>query len=117
MSNYFKLYIYSSVIIAGFIYIAQKVKVSLPAVINNYVNDFLIVPICLTVCLNVLRYTRNNKTYQLPLYLIFYLCFCYSVLFEYVLPKYYERYTSDWIDVGLYFASGFVFHALQKIKT
>lgn len=98
------------------IYILQKSAVNLPLFINNYVNDFLIIPIVLTICLFVLKKTKNNKNYQLPLALILYLCLMYAILFEFIFPKYLERYTADWIDVTLYFLSGFLFYRLQKSK-
>jgi hypothetical protein len=37
----------------------------------------------------------------------------YSVLFEFVFPEYLARYTKDFIDVILYFASGILFYKLQ----
>lgn len=99
------------------IYVAQKLSVKLPSFINNYVNDFLIIPIVLTTCLYILRGSKNNKYYQIPLGVIVYICVLYSVLFEFVLPKYYIRYTVDVLDVVLYFAGGFVFFVLQKNDT
>ena len=79
-------------------------------------NDFLIIPIILTISLIILRKTKNSKNYQLHLLLILYLCNMYSIIFEFVLPKYLERYTADWIDVLLYFLSGLVFYKLQQTK-
>lgn len=107
-------YFIVSIIIGSLIYVAQKLSVKLPFIINNYVNDFLIIPIVLTVCLFILQWSRNDKSFQISLGVVFYICVMYSVLFEFVLPKYYIRYTADVLDVVLYFAGGFVFFVLQK---
>ncbi|MCH3885818.1 hypothetical protein [Tenacibaculum aquimarinum] len=98
------------------IYFLQYFSVPLPRIIRFYVNDFLIIPIVLYSCLRVLKWSKNNKNYTLSLPIILYVCFMYSVLFEYIFPKYLARYTKDFIDVIVYFASGFVFYYLQKNK-
>ena len=107
-------YFIASVIIGSLIYIAQKLLIELPTFVNNYVNDFLIIPIVLTVSLFILQWSRSDKNYQIPLGVIFYICVLYSVLFEVIFPKYYTRYTADMLDVILYFIGGFVFFVLQK---
>jgi hypothetical protein len=61
-----------------------------------------------------LKWSKNDKKYQISLLIILYLCTLYAILFEFYFPKILERYTSDWIDVCLYFASGMVFYFLQK---
>lgn len=104
----------ASVVIGSSIYTMQKLGVQLPKLINNYVNDFLIVPIVLIPCLYVLRWSRANKSYTIPLGAVLYFCALYSVLFEYLLPKFHVRYTADFIDVGLYFIGGLIFYYLQQ---
>ena len=96
------------------VYFAQKNNVILPKIIQFYLNDFLIIPIILTSCLIVLRWSKNNKNYQIPIWIIIYICSFYGVLYEYILPKFHPRYTADLIDVILYFISGFIFFILQK---
>jgi len=107
-------YFIFSLIVGTSIYVLQKVSVPLPKIIHNYANDFLIIPIILTPCLYILRRTRNNKNYTLPLSIVLYLCALYSILFEWYFPQILERYTADFIDIALYFSSGFVFFFLQK---
>ncbi|WP_299521505.1 hypothetical protein [Winogradskyella sp.] len=114
MNKFLKLYFTISVVIGTAIYVAQKQHFELPRIINNYVNDFLIVPICLTISLALLRLTRNDKGYYLRIYPVLYLALFYAVLFEFVLPQYYERYTSDPIDIILYFLSAILFYTLQR---
>ncbi|PQJ72006.1 hypothetical protein BTO14_01515 [Polaribacter butkevichii] len=98
------------------IYVLQYFSVPLPRVIRFYLNDFLIIPIILFICLQFLKWSKNNVHYTLNLSIILYLCFLYSLLFEYFFPKYLARYTKDFVDVILYFASGFLFYYLQKTK-
>lgn len=98
------------------IYVLQKSGVHLPSYINFYVNDFLIIPIVLAVCLYILRWTKNDKYYTISLFNILYLCLLYSIIFEYILPKNLDRYTADIIDVFLYFLGGLTFYILQKLN-
>lgn len=95
-------------------YMAQKLKYPIPSIINNYLNDFLIIPIVLILSLYVLRWSKNNNNYKISIGLIVYICGFYALLFECILPKYYVRYTADVIDVLLYFLSGIIFYYLQK---
>jgi len=98
------------------IYLAQKLAVKLPLFINNYLNDFLIIPIVLTLCLYILRLTRNNKAYILPLGVVLFLCFGYALFFEVFMPKISTRYTGDFYDVIAYFLGGVWFLGLQNIR-
>lgn len=114
MNKKLTLYILFSLISGLSIYFLQFLNIDLPNFINNYVNDFLIIPIVLFICLLFLRWSRNDKKFNLSLPIILYVCFMYSILFEFVFPEYLARYTKDYIDVMLYFASGFLFYLLQK---
>ncbi|AUC22334.1 hypothetical protein BTO15_09625 [Polaribacter sejongensis] len=98
------------------IYFLQYFSVPLPKFISFYVNDFLIIPIVLFICLQILKWSKNDKSYTLSFPIILYVCFMYSLLFEFIFPKYLARYTTDIIDFLLYFASGFIFYYLQKNK-
>lgn len=77
-------------------------------------NDFLIIPMVLFICLHTLKQLRSNPNYKLSIPIIIYICCLYSILFEFVFPNYLERYTKDYIDIALYFAGGLVFYILQK---
>ena len=114
MNRFLKGYFIASLLIGLTVYIAQKSKYLLPDIIQFYLNDFLIIPIVLTTSLYILRWSKNDKNYHIPLSIVLYSCFLYSFLFEYFFPKFHVRYTSDFIDVILYFASGIIFYILQK---
>ena len=107
-------YFIFSVTTSSFIYFSSYFNLQLPRFVRHYVNDFLIVPIILFISLCILRWSKNDKNYTLNIWVILYLCLMYSILFEYIFPKYLARYTKDVIDVILYFASGFLFYYLQK---
>ncbi|MDG1040048.1 MAG: hypothetical protein P8H13_03980 [Polaribacter sp.] len=116
MKKQLTYYFIFSICVGGSIYIAQKLEFLLPKLIRFYVNDFLIIPIVLYISLFVLRKLKNDKYLQFSLLHIFYVCVLYAVIFEYWLPKFHPRYTSDFIDVVLYFLSGILFYFLQKVK-
>jgi hypothetical protein len=107
-------YFIFSVLIGSCIYVCEKGEVLLPKLVRFYVNDFLIIPIVLTVILFIVRKVQSQPKKTISLLNIIYLCLMYSFLFEFWLPKFHERYTYDIVDVFLYFLSGFVFYRLQK---
>jgi len=96
------------------VYFLQCIHFPLPSLINNYLNDFLCMPIVLTLCLAFVRFIKKNPGIQLSVFVIFSVTIYYSVYFEYYLPKVNARYTADPIDVLLYFAGAFIFYLLQK---
>ncbi|MCL7754710.1 hypothetical protein MPF13_13150 [Polaribacter sp. Z022] len=116
MKKHLLYYFLFSLITGSFIYFSSFLNIQLPRILRHYANDFLIIPIVLYICLQVLKWSKNNKNYTLSLPIILYLCFLYSLLFEFIFPKYLARYTKDFIDIFLYFASGFLFFYLQKLK-
>ncbi len=107
-------YVVVSVVLGFGIYICEVFGILLPKIIRFYVNDFLIIPIVLYLSLFVIQKLKRDSNIQLSLLNILYICLMYSVIFEYWLPKFHLRYTSDLVDVGLYFLSGFVFYYLQQ---
>ena len=107
-------YFYFSIFIGTTIYLCEKMDVVLPDLFRFYVNDFLIIPIVLTIVLWVVRKSQNNVILQISFWKVVYICGFYSILFEFYLPKIHPRYTSDFVDVFLYFISGLLFYILQK---
>ena len=116
MRKILPIYFTLSLLIGICVFFAQKLNFSLPEIVQFYLNDFLIIPIILTISLVILRWSRNDKNYQIPIWIIAYICSFYALLYEHILPKYHLRYTADLIDVVLYFISGFIFYFLQKIN-
>ncbi|MDX1277487.1 hypothetical protein [Oceanihabitans sediminis] len=105
---------YLSVLIATIIYILQRLEVPIPNWINFYVNDFLCMPIVLSLCLAVLRIFKKTETLYVPLFVVLALTSYFAVYFEWLMPKVNSRYTRDILDIGLYFLGGLLFYRFQK---
>ena len=103
--NYFPIF----VILASVVFALQKFQVALPPVINNYLNDFLCMPIVLYICRFAVRTLKSNRRLQIPIGLVFLITIGYAVYFEYYLPQFSPRYTGDIIDVFVYFGGAFFF--------
>lgn len=114
MKKIIQIYYVFSLLLGTSVYLAQKSAMKLPKVIQFYLNDFLIIPILLISSLFVLRWSKNDENYQIPVWIIGYVCCAYALFYEFFLPKFNPRYTADIIDVLLYFSSGFLFFKLQK---
>ena len=113
----FRKVLYLTVLIAALtIYVLQLLKIPLPALFNHYINDLLYVPLVLGAIEYTIRRLKNDGYFKLPLGLIIFLSCSYSFYFEYYLPKINSRYTSDWIDVLLYFVGGLAFFSIGNTK-
>ncbi|MGS4346927.1 hypothetical protein ACKUSY_15325 [Myroides odoratus] len=102
--------------LATTIYACQRLDVPIPIWINNYVNDFLFLPLVLGLCLYVVRKIKDNPKLQLSLPLILGVSLFYCFYFEWYLPQHNPRYTGDWIDCMLYFSGAAVFYLLHREK-
>jgi hypothetical protein len=99
------------------IYLMQRLSLPLNSFINNYVNDFLCLPLLLGAMTFVIQRLKNDNSFQFSIGFVVFLAGYYSFYFEYYLPGVNSRYTADWIDVILYFSGGFVFFFSEKQKT
>lgn len=112
-----KILLFLISLVAAVIYTLQRLDVGIPGWINNYVNDFLCIPLLLEYMSIVLKKLKNDPNYKFPLAFIFVLASYYSFYFEYYLPAHNPRYTSDIIDVILYFSGGLLYYATNLKKT
>lgn len=94
----------------------QYLNFARPEFLRNHLNDFLVLPITLTICLFVTRHLHSNNGIRLPLFSCFSVAALYSVYFEYFLPLKTVRYTADPIDVSLYFAGALLFFFAQPAR-
>ncbi len=101
-------------VIACSIFILQKAQRPLPQWVNNYWNDLLCIPLVLGALTYSIRWLKKDDKFQFSLGFVIVLSSYYAVYFEYYLPKNNSRYTSDWIDVLLYFVGGLLFYLFQK---
>ncbi|MFD2562134.1 hypothetical protein [Aquimarina rubra] len=102
--------------VALVIYSFQQLNIDLPILIQNHVNDFLCMPIVLYVCQFIVRKLKSDENMILPLPLLMVVTMGYSLYFEWYLPKHMIRYTSDWLDVALYFLGMLFFYWIERKK-
>ncbi len=107
-------YVFISAVLGVLVYASDRLGFLLPRYVRFYLNDFLILPIVLYVTLFTIRKLKGDASIQLSGIHIVYMCFMYALFFEYWLPSFHPRYTSDLVDVVLYFFSGLIFYFLQK---
>lgn|SRR5690606_30498648 len=91
----------------------QYLQTDLPNWIQFYVNDFLCMPVVLTICLTVVHYIKKDFSIRLSLFTVLSLTIIYSVYFEWYLPQVKTRYTADIMDVIMYFSGSLLFYFLQ----
>ncbi|WP_317171726.1 hypothetical protein [Flavobacterium kayseriense] len=101
-------------VIACSIFILQKAQRPLPQWVNNYWNDLLCIPLVLGALTYSIRWLKKDDKFEFSLGFVIVLSSYYAIYFEYYLPKNNSRYTSDWIDVLLYFSGGLLFYLFQK---
>ena len=101
-------------LVALVIYTMQRLNIALPSVIDNYVNDFLCLPIVLGGTSFVIRCLKKDDKYRFSFAFIIFMASYYSFYFEHYLPKDNPRYTGDWIDVLLYFSGALTFFLYKK---
>lgn len=89
-------------------------EVELPTFFSSHFNDLLCLPIILSICFFVIRSVSRKKNLQISLFSAFSLAAFYSVYFEIYLPEVTTRYTSDVVDVLLYFSGAFIFWLVQQ---
>ena len=101
-------------IVAIILYAGPRLGLIPPALLNNYLNDFLCMPIVLTLCQKSIAFIKSDKHICIPIALQFLLTLLFSVYFEYVLPTLNARYTSDPVDVVLYFLGTLCYFILER---
>lgn len=105
---------YLSAMVATAIYIFNRLQFPLPDWIYFYVNDFLCMPLVLSVCLAAIRLIKKTESLYVPLVVVLALATYFSIYFEWLMPKINPRYTFDSIDIGLYFLGAILFYRFQK---
>lgn len=93
-----------------------NLDLQLPTFFSSYLNDLLCMPVVLSICLFLIRKISKKKELKISLFSAFSLAALYSVYFEVYLPEVTIRYTSDVIDVLLYFSGALIFWLVQKTE-
>lgn len=115
MYNLTSLLLFIISVLAATIYGLQNLEVALPLWISCYVNDFLCLPIVIGYEQLLFRWVTGSKEYKFSIGFILAMAAYYSFYFEFYLPEHNERYTSDLIDVMLYFLGAICFYILNRL--
>ena len=95
---------------AGFRLWQKLFPATVPGMLQNYLADFLCLPIILTLAVLLQRYVvLRNPFYILNKAQVLFTVIYFSVLFELVFPYFFARYTADFWDVLAYAAGGWVY--------
>jgi len=105
---------YSSVSLGSVLYLAHQLNLPFPKWVYFYINDFLCMPIVLSLCLAVSRAIKKTETLYVPLSVVILLTTYFTLHFEWLMPQISIRYTSDIIDVSLYYFGALLFYNFQK---
>ena len=105
---------YSSVSLGSVLYLAHQLNLPLPKWIYFYINDFLCMPIVLSLCLAVSREIKKTETLYVPLIVVIILTTYFTLHFEWLMPQISARYTGDIIDISLYYLGALLFYNFQK---
>jgi hypothetical protein len=105
-----------SVLLFLLISLRDLLNLELPNLLLFYGNDFLCMPIVLSICLIVSRSIKKEPGIYLSLFTILSLTTFYAIFFEVFLPKVGQDYTADLVDVIMYFAGGFLFYSVQNLE-
>jgi hypothetical protein len=81
------------------VFVLQKSGFVLPKLIHNYYNDFVSIPIVLSVSLWFAKRVRHNNDIRFSFWQCMLLVAMYSWFFESYLPKINSRYSADVFDV------------------
>ncbi|CAM4146119.1 hypothetical protein [Gillisia limnaea] len=111
------IFFFSAVFTFLSIGILNLANVDMPTWITSYVNDFLCMPVVLTICLKTVHFIKKDNAILLPILPIITLTSFYAIYFEWYLPQVENRYTSDWIDVLMYFCGALLFYSFQFISS
>ncbi|MDQ3192323.1 MAG: magnesium citrate secondary transporter [Bacteroidota bacterium] len=78
--------------------------------IHAYLDDFLCMPVVLTLTLYILQMILKEERFRLSKYQVIFAIIYFSVMFELVLPAFSSKYTSDVMDIAAYLIGAFVFY-------
>ena len=114
---FLRTYFIVSVALYLFVHFFRFVNRPLPALVNNYLTDFLCMPIILTISLIGVRYFKKIPSFKLSLLMILGMTVFYALLFEWFLPLNKIRYRADLVDVVFYFLGAFGYFLLWQKST
>ncbi|MCX6181363.1 MAG: hypothetical protein NT150_05515 [Bacteroidetes bacterium] len=109
-----KIYLYIAIlsVLYSFQLLCKFQNISTPQWFSSYFADLLCLPLLLLCTLVVMKKIKKIEvlSWQMILFTLVYV----SVVFEFILPLYSNRYTADKIDLIMYTAGSILFYVLQK---
>ena len=112
-----KYYFITFLFLALLTYMLQKFQVVLPEIVNNYLNDFLCIPIVLKSGQYIIQYIKSDFNLKIPYALQITVTVFYAIFFEVIVPIFNDRYTGDSLDVVAYFSGLIVYQLLEYLRT
>ena len=82
--------------------------------IRNYLADIIALPLILIASLTIIRKVKKLPFMYLSKGMILFSFIYISFIFEYVLPKYYTKFTPDFFDVLSYLLGAILFYFVQE---
>ncbi len=89
-------------------------QVPVPLFFSHYFADLLCMPLLLSSAVLFMRWLKADAGLYLSGAMILVATLYVSLVFEYVLPLFFQRYTADVWDVGMYGVGGGLFFVFQK---
>ncbi len=108
-------FILACFLVYGFVLATKTFNFTENSFILYHLNDLIIVPMVLTLSLNVVWILKKDRSIRLGWISILSIFLMYSLIFEYYLPQTMSRYTADWYDILCYFIGSVIFIILQKL--
>jgi len=104
-------YFIGAILLYVTIQMLRTYQISTPTLINNYLTDFLCLPIVIVFSTIGIRFLKRDKNYWPSLEMVLSLGLFFSIVFELVLPRISQSFTGDAGDMIAYFV-GIVFYYL-----
>ena len=89
-------------------------RVPVPPFFSHYFADLLCMPLLLSSTVLFMRWVRADASLYLSGAMILVASLYVSLVFECVLPLFFQRYTADVWDVVMYGVGGGLFYVFQK---
>ncbi len=89
-----------------------QIFIEVSPIFSSYMDDLLVLPICLSLSA-FLQCLLVNANFRIQFTWILFLALYFGIVFEIIVPKYIQNYTSDPIDFVIYLLGGILFFVLQ----
>lgn len=81
--------------------------------LSGYVDDILVIPIVLSLVTILIRFFTKNPSFRVDLGMLITSVVLFSIAFEWLLPRFSDKYTADPIDVLCYCVGAIVYYRFR----